>query len=380
MRLQTANGDQRCVAAYRTNLVIRLAGTQLYRGLLVLVLVLIPLLSKADDSPYSRDIRKVILLRVANDDRTSEMENQFATQLKLELDTVEIEEVYFKNKDFSSLVLKENLDIIKGLMEKKAILASLWIGEGKENDVLLHIVSLSANSAFVRVVSIPKGPNRIQELAFSTEVLLMQTYSMASTEKEKPIEQPPQARIVKEVSIDFEENTQKPDALRFGVMPRFHLNISDPQSFVLMGGGLLLELQFRRTFFGGLFVTGQGGPSVKSASAEVSGWLLQLGIEFGYRWTLGKLKLGPLARVAPYRYAIQFTPNDGGEEKRTRWDLVSCLGLDLRFPVARHLEIGLDAALGIHSHTRDFRLEDGTTILSLPRFDAQVSLGALIVY
>lgn len=151
--------------------------THLYLGLWLAVFICVPVLAGAQSTPNSNDVPTVILLRVTNSPPARALEQQFTEQLKLELDGLEIEQIELRKSNFSSLVLKDKLARIEDIMSQRDILAAVWIEQGKEGNVLLHMVALSANSAFVRVISTPAGPDSAEELAFSAQVLLSQTYS-----------------------------------------------------------------------------------------------------------------------------------------------------------------------------------------------------------
>jgi hypothetical protein len=319
----------------------------------------------------------VLLVARADPDRAREA--RFIDELGLTLDGFEIKLIDPGPADFPALSLKDELEAVQTLTEPLGAAATIWIESASPDVTMLHVVALSTGRAFIRIVEAKQGPGAERELAIAADELLGQVYMLSPPPVAAPV-----AAVVGEVVERAAELRQRKRAVELGVATFFTTSgalYRREGSWLRLGGGAALELWPA----GGLLVRAGfsvvAGPFFDPDDGAVSGYGLHPELGAAYLWTLGRLRLGPVASAAAMRSTVTLALGQGTAHTATWWSLRGALGLQARLALGPAVAVFLEPSVGVWSHPRRFeRVSDGRVALRTPLVDWGASLGVCYTF
>jgi hypothetical protein len=326
-----------------------------------------------------RDAQLLAVLLVARDGADEAREARFIDELKLTLDGFDIKLVDPGPADFTALSLKDELGVVQSLTEPLSAAATIWIESASPDVTMLHVVALSTGRAFIRIVEAKQGPGAERELAIAADELLGQVYMLSPPPAAAPVEGVVEKVVEKAAALRERKSAVELDLATFfttsgGLYRR-------EGSWFRLGGGAALELWPA----GGLLVRAGfsvvAGPFFDPDDGTVSGYGLHPELGGGYLWTLGRLRLGPVASAAAMRSTVTLSLGRGTAHTATWWSFHGALGVQARLALGPAVAVFLEPSVGVWSNPRRFeRVSDGSVALRSPLVDWGATLGVCYTF
>jgi hypothetical protein len=147
------------------------------------------------------------------------------------------------------------------------------------------------------------------------------------------------------------------------------------------GGEADVELRWRSGFFARLSFFAGGEPLAASAVGDARGWTLGFGPTAGYLFGGVHWKFGPVVGVHAQYGEVTVEARVGDVETFGWWNARLSAGCELRARLTERFEVSAAPTLGALVRQRDFyRNDDGALLLSTPRLDWRVQIGAHWVF
>lgn len=300
----------------------------------------------------------LVVLALSDEAEKSKLEQDVITQLKLELDGLQIVQQDMSETDFADAPLNVKLSQIAQMTSHMDAVATTWIETIEPDTILLHMVALKTGRAYMRIIRAAWGPNTAEELAFSAQELLGQTYMMERPEDRVPLE-----KVVASVLEEAPQPAAIPAKFAISLQPFVFIQGANPKTWMEFGGGALVEFRFAKAFFLSLSLAGAGLPLADPADGWVSGAAFLPGVGLGYNWWAGRVGFGLTAMVQPAYYKLHIEITEGEKKEEGFLDWLLSTGVDFRVNVSQNLYLVLVPTIGFRFHTRDFRrLSDDTVI------------------
>ena len=323
--------------------------------------------------------QRLVVLLVARDGADKAREARFIDELELTLDDFDVKLVDPGPADFTALSLKDELGVVQALTEPLSAAATIWIESASPDVTMLHVVALSTGRAFIRIVEAKQGPGAERELAIAADELLGQVYMLSPPPAAAPVENAVGKVVEKAAALRERKST-----VELGVATFFTASgglYRREGSWFRLGGGAALELWPK----GGALVRAGfsvvAGPFFDPDDGAVSGYGLYPELGAGYLWTLGRLRLGPVASAAAMRSTATLTLGQGTAHTATWWSFRGALGVQARLSLSPAVAVFLEPSVGVWSHPRRFeRVSDGSVALRTPLVDWGASLGVCYTF
>jgi hypothetical protein len=297
------------------------------------------------------------VLALSDDTDQLALEKEVLTQLKLELDDLQIEQKDVSETGFVGASLQDKLKEINGMPQQQNVVATCWIETENEKSILLYIVALKAGRSVMRIIKADKGTRFAEELAFSAQELLAQL-------------KPPEISVAPEEGVsetldDTGASSTKSKTIKMSVAPFGQITGANPGKWLEAGGGIWGELSVRRGLFFVVSMAGMGMPMSDPYDGSISGAAFVPGIEVGYTWWTGTFGAG-LNFGATLRYCkLKMVIGESEETDVDFYDPMVTGGVNLRFEVSDILSVVLTPAVDFRFHTRDLRrVSDNSIIVS----------------
>jgi hypothetical protein len=300
----------------------------------------------------------LLVLSLSNDDTDHlALETEVVTQLKLELDDLQIEQKDVSKTVFVEASLQEKLKELASMPQRQNVVATCWIEMKNDQSILLYMVALKTGRSVMRIIKADKGPRFAEELAFSAQELLGQM---------KPPEKPVAVKEdVADVVDDTGASSAKQKRLQLSVAPFGQIGGANPAKWLEAGGGIWGELRVNRGLFFVVSMAGMGMPLADPADGWVSGATFVPGVEVGYTWWRGAFGAGLNCGATLRYYKLKMVIGESEKTDVGFFDPMVTAGVNLRFEVSDILSVVLSPAVDFRFHTRDLRrISDNSIIVS----------------
>jgi len=304
---------------------------------LALAAILLPLSGAASESGARPGL---LMLRVAGEGASRELEERFLTELKLALDSFEVWGSDWEDGDFEGLPLDERLTRIRQVAQKTGAKGTLWIDDREGQTISLNIVVLTEGRAVVRIIEEPAARGAEKELAFAARELLEEVYFVdtSSTTSSEPDGE----------SAGAGDGAGVAEPLEVGIGAFFAttggaLGHEGPSS--RLGGGVQVEVRLDGSWFFRVGAAALAGPSGLVTGGEVSGWGLEMTVTAGHDWRVGPFLFGPFLELGTALNKIDVDYDQGDSLASSSWGFLGTLGLDLRWVIVDALHLIADPYL-----------------------------------
>jgi len=344
----------------------------LLRLLIALMVPTIAFAAIAEGAAAAGDRRPVLgVLLTAGD---AAREARFVDELRLTLDGFEIAVREHGAEDFAALPLRSKLEWIESAADSRDAVATIWLEIAAADAVLLYVVALSTGRAFIRIVEVADSPGAERELAIAAGELLGQVYLLEPGPVWAPVDAAVDQVLDRAAALRERERRTAVGAAAFFTMGG-GLYPADG-GWLRLGGGAALEVRP----VGGLLVRAGlavvGGPFEDPDDGTIRGFGLHPEIGLGHLWSLGRLRLGPVATAAMPRSTVTLTLGRGAAHTASWWSFRGAAGLQARIDLGPAVALFLEPVIGIWSNRRAFeRVSDASTALLTPLIDGAASLG-----
>ncbi len=307
---------------------------------------------------------KLLVLMTAGDAESGVSEQQFAAELELVLDEVDVKSVELERDAFPSLPLTEQLGEIRPLVSRYSATAAVWIVSTSAGKTVVQLVFANDGNSMARTVEASTN----EEMALAVRELLWGAYLV---EDRVPPSPPPEQTAKKQ------ENEPSPWAILPFVEAGGGL-VGNNGATMLLGGGLGAEWMSPIDFLVRALLLGKIGPWDRSVGDLVLGWRVALRIEVGYLWHIGVFSMGPIAHVSVLFSSIAMSLGAGDSQTHDWWSFRGGLGFEIRWQLSRRVALMVDLCAGGLSVSKKFvRLSDGSTVLQTPYMDLVGTLGVV---
>lgn len=323
---------------------------------IALMTVATPSFVSADESEPVRQVATspLLVLLAARDDTSIAVERQLVGELRLTLDTMEVEQVVIDREDFLSLTLPAQLSMIQPMIRRFMARAVVWVTIGNNGGHLIQFVVTDRGNATVRTVEAGSA----EELALAVRELLDSSYLFEGRQNPESGKKPaPWFSVASSVSLSGGISGHKGSSLcgGMGVSGRFDLPV-----------GLFMGLDF----------DGKYGPVEKEFDGLLTGWRLEMGIHAGYLFKLGKFGIGPYGEATALRSFMNAVLKDGAYEKYKWWSFRGALGIEAKLKITDLFSLLVDWTVGGIAGARAFeRTSNHSTALATPIIDYSFSIG-----
>jgi hypothetical protein len=300
----------------------------------------------------------LLVLLCAKDENSMAIERQFIGELRLTLDTLQVEQVVIERQDFLELTLPEQLAVVQPLIRRFMAKAVLWITVGTSGGRIVQFVVTDRGNATVRTVEAASP----EELALAVRELLDTTYLFDSE------------------GNGTSEKKREP-RLWVGFLLGLNGGIygDTGNSSLTGGGGLETRLNIVNGFFIGLTLVGKQGPIQAMADGRIAGWRIEIGLVTGYRFGFGKFEIGPYGEVTAVRSSVNAILGLGEYSGNSWWSFRGALGLEALLRISPLLSVILDWTVGGIPQSRVFkRGSDQSEVLATPMVDYSFLLGLIV--
>jgi hypothetical protein len=334
-------------------------------GLLKHVIVILALLfsfipnsgSAEEHDGDSVSTSPLLVLLCARDENSMAVERQFIGELRLTLDTLQVEQVVIERQDFLELTLPEQLAVVQPLIRRFMAKAVLWITVGSAGGRIVQFVVTDRGNATVRTVEAGSP----EELALAVRELLDTSYLFD-----------------KEAGAKVEKK-QEPK-LWVGFVLGLNGGLYGYKGNTLTGGGgLETRVNILERFFIGVTLVGKQGPTNSTYDGQITGWRLETGVIAGYRFGFGRFEIGPYGEATAVRSSINAILGQGDYLGYDWWSFRGALGLEALLKVSPMLSIIVDWTIGGISRSHIFnRGSDGTAVFITPMIDYSFLFGLVV--
>ena len=118
----------------------------------------------------------LLVLLAARDETSIEVERQLVAELRLTLDTLEVEQVVIDREDFLEMTLPAQLSVIQPLIRRFMARAVVWVTTGTNGGHIIQFVVTDRGNSTVRTVEAGSA----EELALAVRELLDASYLFES--------------------------------------------------------------------------------------------------------------------------------------------------------------------------------------------------------
>ncbi len=297
----------------------------------------------------------LLVLLAAKDEPSVAVERQLVGELRLTLDTLEVEQVVIDREDFLDLTLPEQLAVVQPLIRRFMARAVVWVTVGTNGGHLIQFVVTDRGNATVRTVEAGSA----EELALAVRELLDASYLFEGKQ-------------------NVRSGEKKLPRLSFGM--NFSLNggiYGHEDTNSLCGGmGIFGRYDITRGFFMGIGLGGKHGPTQSSNDGILTGWRFEVGGFTGYRFNIGRFGIGPYAEATALRSYMRAILGNGEYDAYDWWSFRGALGIEALLRLSDNFSIIVEwTAGGIVKSRRFYRVSNQSTELATPRVDYAFTIG-----
>lgn len=300
-----------------------------------------------DSNADSNSRALYVIIHNEKDAQAYERDVNFITELKINLPGVEVCRMPPPHPEFFALPIGQQIKAINPAIDKNKTVAVVWVGDVPEDGVIMHLLTVSLERMYVRVIQVPMEADLETTLALSTKEMLGLAYLVEKLPEKsgKTLEV-----VIDDARDNIEKKPQpglpKPSQAFF---PTFSVDVSSHVGGSLAGGQapstlagcglgmklilsnwMLLNLNFR-------YITGPLGTlkGYSIRSHDVSG---SLGVQLGIG--IKKIWLGCITGFILTYYETQASLNGSDVSgKNQRWITSFLIGPVFYWNLFRNLNI-----------------------------------------
>ena len=247
---------------------------------------------------HAQDTRpRLLFISLAQDEHEQSDEETFLTTLQLNLDRYEMTRVSIVSPGFEEMPTQYKVDHLYPLIRQNHAQGAMWLSRGINEVLTLHVITMEADRAIIRLFRQQQGDDAPRELAQTVAELFESAYllELEETDGEETICPPP-----KEVPV---EHTTAP--IPHKVAPHWYISATGmgalaghrgPSIQVAWSSGVLLDIAPNLGLK--LGVGGGYGPFGKERGYAVDGWSIFGELEFLLRFVDTGFQMGPALGIS----------------------------------------------------------------------------------
>ena len=295
----------------------------------------------------------LLVLLAAKDEASITVERQLVGELRLTLDSLQVEQVVIEREDFLDLTLPEQLAVVQPLIRRFMARAVVWVTVGTGGGRLVQFVVTDRGNSTIRTVEAGSP----EELALAVRELLDTSYLF-------------------EPKAKSEEDIEAPSFFSIGTSLEMNGGMYGHKGSSLCGGmGLNGRFNTINGLFTGLGVAFKFGPGQKEPDGILSGWRLDLGAFAGYLFNLGRFGIGPYGELAALRSSLSAVLGQGDWERYSWWSFRGALGIATRLRISKMFSLVVNWTVGGISRSHNFeRISNKSDVSATPVVDYAFSL------
>ena len=291
----------------------------------------------------------LLVLLAAKDETSMAVERQLVGELRLTLDSLQVEQVVIEREDFLDLTLPAQLAVVQPLIRRFMARAVVWITIGTNGGRLVQFVVTDRGNSTIRTVEAGSP----EELALAVRELLDTSYLFED-----------------KAETDNDSDT---DTALFSVGASLAMNggMYGHKGSSLCGG-MGIEGRFNpiKGLFVGLGTAFKIGPGHEEPDGILSGWRMDLGVFGGYLFYFGRFGIGPYGEITAFRSSLSAVLGEGDWERYAWWSFRGALGLATRLRLSSVFSIIINWTVGGISRSHIFERESsGSGVLATPIMD-----------
>jgi hypothetical protein len=292
---------------------------------------------------YAQDARpRLLFIPLAQDENDHSDEETFLTTLRLNLDRYEMARVSMDRSGFEEMPTQYKVDHLYPLIRQNHAQGAMWLSRGINEVLTLHVITMEADRAIIRLFRQQQGVDAPRELAQTVAELFESAYllELEETDDEKMSCPPPVEVPVEHTPAPPPQHEVRPHLYISGtVMGALAGHVGGPAIQVALSSGVLLDiaknLGLRLGVGGGL------GPYGEENGYAIDGWSVFGELEFLLRLVDTGFQWGPAVGISGGLQSIRV--KEGGLAASYRYPKADAtFGFNFSIPVNRvRTDIGL---------------------------------------
>lgn len=296
----------------------------------------------------------LLVLLAASDESSMAVERQLVGELRLTLDSLEVEQVVIEREDFLELTLPTQLAVVQPLIRRFMARAVVWVTIGTGGGYIIQFVVTDRGNATVRTVEAGSP----EELALAVRELLDTSYLFAPKQKKRA-------------------NNEQNSFFSIGMLLGLNGGMYGHHGASLSGGmGISGRFDVLDGLFFGPIFGGKCGPGQTEFDGLISGWRIDTGLFVGYLFRFGKFGIGPRGELTALRSAVNAVLGQGDYLRYSWWSFRGALGIEVLLKLNDKFSIFIDWTIGGISKSHVFKREStGAEVIATPIIDYAFTIG-----
>ena len=305
-----------------------------------------------------------------------------ATELKLALDSVEVEELDLSKDHFGSLSLTERIDKVRPTILRKNCIGAVWLAI-VDSKIVLTISYMSDGRALIQVVEHPISYEAEPDLAMAVKEILEASKILPAIPPHDAVNSPSRAEPVSVKTNIFQEKVDIP-LQESPWSALFSLNfiggiIGSHGPSTSLGPNVGVERTILDGFNARIDFSGSLGPATSDKDKRIQSWSLAAGLGLRYAWDIGSVEVGPNFGVDMTFSNMDIQAGYGSESNKKTWRFHIMAGSSLLWLQNETLGLYLDVALVFSPQQHVYRrLSNDELLIASPFVGWKAAFGVTV--